>query len=321
MARGEIDIETSISSALPKRGALVLAVSGGADSVAMLRAVNSAWRHSLNQKKVAGRTIVVVHINHRLRKSADSDERFVVALCKKLKVRCIVRRLRSAPKTDIERWARENRYRVLDECRRAIKAGWILTAHNQNDVAETFLIKILQNRDSALLAPKDPRRRLIRPMLDISRARVLEYLETIGQEWRFDETNSDTSFARNWVRLELLPLLEKRWGSGIFRTLSERAQAQQRDRLLTEELVRRALDGLSASMCRSLPALRPRLASIPEVALSLLGVAIVQRCFKMRIGVNHGAAVARLITGEVTAVQLPLGKHLTVKRGVLTLGG
>ncbi len=322
MARGETDLEAAILSALPKRGSLVLAVSGGADSVALLRAVERVWLKVAGVKKSktsTSRNLTVVHVNHKLRKSSDRDERFMVAMCKRLKLQCTVRRLRHPPKTDIERWARENRYRVLEECRQKCGADWILTAHNQNDLAETFLIKIFQNRDSSLLAPLDKRRRLIRPLVAVDRAQIVKYLGSLGQDWCADETNSDTTFARNWVRLDLLPLLEKRWGSGIYRTLTERAIAQQRDRLLTDELVRRSLSGLTNSKCRSAPVLRDRLDALPREASSLLGVAVIQRCFRMRIGVQHGASVARLIRGEATAVQLPLRKHLTIKKGLLTL--
>lgn len=319
MARGEISLETALCAALPKTGTLLLAVSGGADSIALLSAVHKSWLHAQSSRKGARRILVVAHVNHGLRKTSARDERFVRSLCKKLQVRCVVRKLRDAPRTDIEAWARTVRYAELQKVRRSVKASWILTAHNRNDAAETFLIKLLQNRDSTLLAPIDRRRRLIRPLLVISRSDIEAYLVGMGQRWCDDESNADVTFARNWVRHELLPMLEQRWGSGLVRTLAERAEAQRIDRILADQRIQAVLQTVPARSLRSVIVMREKLTTVPVEAEALFACAWLARCFKLRVGRMHGASISALIKGERQAVQLPQDRHLTVYKGFLRL--
>lgn len=319
MARGEPSLESALSAALPHSGTLLLAVSGGADSIALLRAVQRSWLVSNSPKKIARRNVIVAHINHGLRKASARDETFVRTLCKKLKIRCIVRTLRGAPQTNIEAWARTARYAALQRVRRSIKASWILTAHNRNDVAETFLIKMLQNRDSMLLAPVDRSRRLIRPLLSVSRREIEVYLTGLGQRWCDDESNADITFARNWVRHDLLPMLEQRWGSGLVRSLAERAEAQRIDRIVADCSIQSALKGIPIRSLRSVTAMREKLSAVPAEAQPLLACAWLARCYKLRVGRLHGASISALIKGERQAVQLPQDRHLTVYKGFLRL--
>ena len=316
MARGEIALESSLLAALPSHGTLIVAVSGGADSVALLLSVHAAWLRTLKSAKT--RKLIVVHVNHKLRAMSSKDEAFVKALAKRLKIPFYVRRLGRAPKSNIEAWARTERYRELEEFRKKLRGNWILTAHNQNDVAETFLIKLLQNRDSYLLAARDKARRLIRPLVSVDREQIERYLVERKQAWREDETNLDVTFARNWVRLELLPLLKSRWGKGVFRTLAERADAQQVDRFLADSAINNCLADLSRSKVKDVTELRSRLMELPAAAHPLFGCAIANRFLSERIGRTHGASVARLILGKTAAVQLPHDQHLTVKKGLLS---
>ena len=329
MARGTKSLKEAITSGLlPESGTLVLAVSGGADSVALLFAVKKFWlsnndsknypRHKNSLKK---RKIIIAHVNHKLRPTSDLDENFVKALARRLKIPCKIATLRSADAADknIEAWARKHRYAALEKIRRAAKAQLVLTAHNQNDVAETFLIKLLQNRDSSLLAVHDKTRKLLRPISGVTRAKIEEFLQSCNETWREDESNKDESFSRNWVRHKLFPLIESRWGSGIYRTLVERAQAQQSDRLLVDFMVQQALSAVQISRRPSAAQLRRIVSEYPPHAHAVIGSAIVCRFYRLQIGRLHGVDVAALLLGELAAVQLPGNRALTIKGDTLRL--
>ena len=329
MARGTKSLKEAITSGLlPESGTLVLAVSGGADSVALLFAVIKFWlshndskncpRHKNSLKK---RKIIIAHVNHKLRPTSDLDENFVKAIARRLKITCKIARLRSSDAADknIEAWARKQRYSALEKIRSAAKAQLVLTAHNQNDVAETFLIKLFQNRDSSLLAVHDKTRKLLRPMTGVPRAEIEEFLDSCNETWREDESNKDESFSRNWIRHKLCPLLESSWGSGIYRTLVERAQAQQSDRLLVDFMLQKALSAVKISRQPSAAQLRRILSEYPPHAHAVVGSAIMRRFYKLQVGRLHGAGVAALLLGELAAVQLPGTQALTIKGDRLRL--
>jgi tRNA(Ile)-lysidine synthase len=320
MSRGIPSLESVVAEALPKSASILVAVSGGADSVALLCAL-----HHLSLRSALRLKIAVGHVNHKLRRSSDADERFVKALAKKLGVKCFVVKLRNPPKSDVEAWARANRYQALERMRVKSGARWVATAHHRNDVAETFLIKLLQNRESALIAEHDRKRKLLRPLLRVDRKQIHEYLTASGVRWREDESNADDSYARNWVRLRLIPFLIERWGDSVVRTLTERASAQQRDRVLADALVKGAFENLKGISSTPVSLLAERLRSLPGGAEGVFGAELYRRLLAGRagarseVGVHHGASISKLIKAEMRAVPLPGGWHLTVEGDRLKL--
>lgn len=201
-------------------GAVVLAmVSGGADSVAMLRLLAGSRLGDL-----VGR-LHVVHVNHLLRgDDADADASFVSRLCDTLGVPCTVARYDVAAYADaeglnLEDAGRRVRYRVaeaeLDTLCDALgtdrELGRIAVAHTFDDRLETYLARIVTGAGAAGLASIAPvRGRIVRPLIAARRDEVTAYLEALGQAWRDDATNADTSRERAWVRHELLPVIERR---------------------------------------------------------------------------------------------------------------
>jgi tRNA(Ile)-lysidine synthase len=191
---------------------IVVAVSGGADSVALLRSLVSVSGNDTSN-------LVAAHFNHLLREAADADERFVVDLAKRLGVRCEVGRaatdLASLPGGSLESAARDARYEFLQATALATGSRYIATAHTADDQVETVLHRIIRGTGIAGLAGI-PRTRelsdgitLIRPLLDFQRRECLAYLATLGQGFRTDASNDDQQFTRNRIRHELLPLLAK----------------------------------------------------------------------------------------------------------------
>jgi tRNA(Ile)-lysidine synthase len=232
------------------RGA-VLAVSGGADSVALLRAAVSLGAGG------AGR-LTVAHFNHRLRPDADADEQFVVALAAELGLPCEVGRAdvaqhAAATGEGLEAAARAIRYEFLRETSERLGARYVATGHTADDQAETVLHRVLRGR-LRLLSPAVT---LVRPLLDVRRREVLEYLGRLGQAYCVDPTNADRSLTRNRIRHELLPLLAQQYNPEVTEALlrlSRLAADNQRviDRLaeeLFEAVVRLPPDGTVAVDC------------------------------------------------------------------------
>jgi len=187
----------------------VVAVSGGADSVALLRALASCRTGSLT----------VAHINHLLRgEESDADEAFVVNLAKELGVACRAKSVNVAELGgNLESTARRVRYEFFAEVATEAGATWIATGHTADDQAETVLHRIIRGTGlqglrgitSGRTAGHSPlaQQQVIRPLLAVTRGDVLEYLDSLGQTFREDLSNADPRFTRNRIRHELLPLL------------------------------------------------------------------------------------------------------------------
>jgi tRNA(Ile)-lysidine synthase len=190
---------------------VVLAVSGGPDSVALLRAMVEL------RPRNEGR-LIAAHFNHGLRgQESDADEQFVAELCRKLDVPCVVGHVGeplapSAP-DGIEAAARASRYDFFLRTTERWGARYLATGHTADDQAETILHRILRGTGIAGLEgmPRvrllSPAVTLIRPMLGISRQAVEEYLAALGQPYRIDASNADLQFTRNRIRHDLLPRL------------------------------------------------------------------------------------------------------------------
>ena len=186
------------------------AVSGGADSVAMLLAMQEANA----RKESLGVVLSAAHVHHGLRGAdADADEAFVVELCGRLGVPLRVLRVDTAARQaatgeGMEEAARTLRYEALQ----GLEVDAIATAHTLDDQAETVVMKMLRGAWTEGLSGIAPvvegaGPRLVRPMLGVRRAEVEEFLRARGQVWREDATNRDVAMTRNRVRHELMPVL------------------------------------------------------------------------------------------------------------------
>lgn len=198
---------------------VVVGVSGGADSVALL--------HILHR---LGFPVTAAHLNHAIRNAeADADEAFVKTLCKQLGVECITQ------KTDVPALAKEKRISLEMAARNARHAffrtfggAWIVLAHHADDQLETFFLRAargtgLEGLGGMRACKKLAAMHLLRPMLGIRRTEILHWLKTEGLEWREDASNADESIPRNFVRHQILPGLGKmndRAAENILRTMA-----------------------------------------------------------------------------------------------------
>ncbi|MBC8350951.1 MAG: tRNA lysidine(34) synthetase TilS [Planctomycetes bacterium] len=194
-----------------KRVPILVAVSGGADSVALLRGLRTL-------AGPAGSALVVGHFNHRLRPDSDDDVDFVRDLSETLGVPCDIgvanEELAVTAAGSLEQAARDARYEFLKAASRKVGARYIVTAHTADDQAETILHRIVRGTGIRGLAGIPACRELVpgvtlvRPLLAVRRSEIVEYLHELGQVFRTDSTNSDIRFTRNRIRETLLPSLQ-----------------------------------------------------------------------------------------------------------------
>lgn len=186
-------------------GLHVVALSGGADSVALLRILLDLGYH-----------VEAVHCNFRLRgEESDRDEQFVKNLCQALDIKLHLihfdtEEYANIHQVSIEMAARELRYRYFGQLREDIEASTVCVAHHRDDAVETLLMNLLRGSGIHGLTGIRPRNgHIVRPMLGVSRQEIEEYLHSIGQDYVTDSTNLQPDVLRNKVRLQLLPLLEQ----------------------------------------------------------------------------------------------------------------
>ncbi|MFT5393195.1 MAG: tRNA(Ile)-lysidine synthase [Gammaproteobacteria bacterium] len=242
------DVLAALQCAPPATRFLV-ACSGGADSVALLDALCEV-RHALAP------ALLVVHINHGLHPRSSQWEKFVRELCDTLHVPCIVRRVSVSEGAGLglEAAARAARYEALGQL---VDAGdVVLTAHHRDDQAETMLLNLLRGAGPRGLAGMRAVRpfakgHLARPCLAMSRDDLREHCRARGRMWVDDSSNSDTQIRRNFLRHEVLPVLERHW-PGAAATLSRAALLQRGADELLGEIANRDLAQAYSAQSRTL---------------------------------------------------------------------
>ena len=186
-----------------------LAVSGGADSTALLVAL-------ADLRETIGFKAVVLHVDHGLRPDSHDDARFVEALAARFGLPCrtLRARIRRRPRESLEMAARRTRLAFFARMTRELGLDAIATGHHADDVAETFIMRMARGAGPEGLAGLKPVSHVdgitfIRPLLGLRDADLRAYLRRRGLAWREDSTNADTSILRNKVRHVILPFLRE----------------------------------------------------------------------------------------------------------------
>jgi len=243
-------LETRLIAAWPPEnwatGTVVVAVSGGADSVALLRALHAVRPGSSGK-------LCVAHFNHRLRgAAADADERFVAELAAQLGLPIEIGRASNAPDpetTASEEVTRADRYTFLQAVGEQLGARYVAVAHTADDQVETVLHRILRGTGIAGLAgisrarPLGGAVALIRPLLAFRRAELREYLHEIRQPFREDASNAASFYTRNRLRNELLPHLAAQYNDHVDEALLRLSRLAGEAQDVLDGLVRDLADG------------------------------------------------------------------------------
>ncbi|MGC8767423.1 MAG: tRNA lysidine(34) synthetase TilS [Brevinematia bacterium] len=189
---------------------VLVALSGGPDSVALLDVL-------LELKEEFSLEIKAFHLNHQLRDTAKRDEEFCIEFCKKKGVEIFVARedIRSFSKKNklsLEEAGRIVRYNLLKKELRRNNFNKIATAHHMDDNIETLFLRMFKGTSIEGLKVMRPKvGRIIRPLLECSRREIIDYLESKELDFVTDETNFDIAYERNYIRLEVLPKIEKKF--------------------------------------------------------------------------------------------------------------
>ncbi len=302
---------------------VALAVSGGADSTALLYAMQA-----LKVEKILGAELLCAHVNHQLRaQEADLDEAFVLAQAQSLNLTAATRRVdvrgfARQNKLSIETAARQLRIDALTEIAKEGRCDLVATAHQKNDNAETVLQRLARGTGFRGLAGIWPTRvfpdavPFVRPLLSVSRDEILRYLRERNVPWRQDRTNADCTYRRNYIRHQLFPALQRDCTGSLVEQLSELAQRAW---------------GLQSLISRQANQLWPDVAHCTsgQVWLDLkrfaaqppaLQIELVRRCLagigcgEQGLTQQHYQRILRLVQQDVTAGQMELPGGYAVRR-------
>lgn len=218
-------IEKQVKKFLKKYGVtandkLLLAVSGGMDSMCLLAAIKS---FSTN--------LAVIHINHGLRKSATAEEKFVRKYCKTHDIEFFFDKLIINTKKNFETEAREKRYRSYQKFQQISNAKFVLTGHHLQDSLETLLINLIRGTGlKGLTGIPQKRDQYLRPFSVISKSKILEYAKNKKIPFMNDSSNFDISISRNRLRSMVVPLFEdlgNNFWAGFAKTIANLSASQE----------------------------------------------------------------------------------------------
>lgn len=322
---------------LPVSGeTIVVGVSGGADSTALLLAIEEL---KSQHKLYAG--VCVAHLDHRLRKSSSNDAKWVADLSTKLGFRSVIGRARVAEDAradgdNLEQAAREARYAFLERTAKRVSANYVLTAHTMDDQAETVLMRLMRGSASLGLGGMEALRpvgknstiKLVRPLLWARRSETENYCRLRRIEFLSDEMNDDLTFARVKVRKQLLPLMQS-FNNRIVEAISRTATQLREDGAVlvsdSDALLQRAAVSSEESGGQSetkVPALDVKV--LAEEAPALRRRALRQWLSNARGGTRrlemvHLLAVEKLVEGNSggRVAELPSGGRVRRRRNRL----
>lgn len=204
---------------------IVVAVSGGADSIVLLDILaNLSVKNSY--------TLFVAHVDHGLRKESNQDLEHVKSLCKKYNInfyseKVNVKEHANKKKMSTEEAARELRYDFLEEVCAKTGSSFLALAHNSNDSAETFFINLLRGSGLSGLSgipqkrPLNTQVNIIRPIINLTRKEIEEYANKRKLKWVEDKTNKENIYLRNKIRNELIPFIEEKFERDIIASINK----------------------------------------------------------------------------------------------------
>jgi tRNA(Ile)-lysidine synthase len=315
----EIAFLRAAKSLVLERTHVLVAVSGGGDSVALLHLLHRyAARRSID--------LTVAHLDHALRRGSSADRAFVLRLAASLDIPCVAERrdVRAARRKgeSPEEGARRVRRAFLLDAARASGASLVAVGHTLDDQAETILMRLARGVGPTALAAMSPAGPgpFVRPLLAIERAELRAWLRRKRLRFREDPSNASLAFDRNRVRRLVVPVLAKALNPRAARHLVEAASRLREDAELLDALARDRFEAIvtrraetlavQAAPFGALP--RPLASRVARIALEAAG------CDPRRISSRHVEAVTRLATTEGgQAVDLPGGRRVTKRRGLL----
>jgi tRNA(Ile)-lysidine synthase len=306
---------------------LLVGLSGGSDSVALtfiLRELAGSGRPE--DRPADGLAIAgLAHFNHRLRDTAARDEQFCRALAGRVGLPIVVgdvdvRSYAAAERLGIEEAARRARYAFLHRSGADMQADRIAVGHTRDDQAETFLLKLVRGAGLAGLGGIYPRRgAVIRPLLDVSRADLRDYLKGMGESWVDDESNADLGNPRNRVRHLVIPELDAAYGGPTSASIARAAALAREDSSWLDQLADARYVELATSDAEGLSFVAADLAAEPgPVRRRFLLRALREVSGGREVALEHVELATDILSGGSPAADVP-GARLELRRGKLVL--
>lgn len=219
---------------------IVVGVSGGPDSICLLNVLKNLQ----NELKI---NIVVAHINHMIRKEADSETEFVQDFCKQRDIKCFVKKadvlqIAKEKKLGTEEVGRKIRYDFFEEVKNLVGGNKIATAHNANDNAETVLMNFLRGSGSTGLKGIEPIRdnKLIRPIIECTRQEIEQYCNEKDLNPKYDKTNQENIYTRNKIRNMLIPYIQENFNPNIIETINRMSNLIATDEMYFKSIVKQS---------------------------------------------------------------------------------
>ena len=225
-------VRAALGRARQRGKRVAIGLSGGIDSVVLLDVL-------ARLAPELGLRLQAVHVNHRISPNAYRWERFCRALCRNVGVQLTIRRVSLAARRGkgLEAAARDARYAALA----GVKADCVALAHQRDDQAETFLLRLLRGAGATGLSAIHPRRgTIVRPLLDIRHDDLRTYLRDSGIAFRDDSTNLDQRILRNWIRHHLIPQLADHLDADIVEVLAREAHVLRDESAMLDQLASEA---------------------------------------------------------------------------------
>lgn len=285
---------------------VLVGLSGGSDSVALTFLLHEIGPY-LDFELVG-----LAHVNHQLRDTAGRDEAFCHDLAARLGLPIVARRadvkgVAASRGLSVEDAARRLRYECLEEAAADLGATRIAVGHTLDDQAETFVLKLVRGAGLTGLGAIYPlRERVIRPVLEVSRTELRDYLAGRGERWVEDETNADLSNPRNRVRIDVLPHLEAALGLPARRAIARAAGLAGEDARWLDELAAQWLAGMCIETAAALELDAEELRAAPRpLARRVLLAALRIRANGREVSLAHVQAALDVLTGLSSGAEAP----------------
>lgn len=266
----------------------VIAVSGGVDSVVLL--------DMIAHRKSDDTIYVVAHFDHGIRSRSSEDAKFVAQLAEKYGFVCVIGEGKLGQAAS-EALARERRYAFLRKIAQEYKAEKIITAHHQDDYIETIILHLLRGAGIRALRPMQGQEDILRPLIHKTKKDLLAYAREHNLQWREDETNEDTSYLRNYVRLVLMPRMHTATNSLLELSAS--------------------MEGSLHEIDSRIALLLPKTNSYPRARFVLLPYSVQKEVMRAWLDKNTIPYDRKKIEQAcIAAKTLPIGKKISLTSGV-----
>ena len=297
---------------------IVLAVSGGPDSICMLDILNDIKNDETIDINFE---IVVAHVNHMIRKEAEEDEKYVKKYCEEKQIEFYsksidVQKMANNNKIGIEEAGRKARYDFFDEILERTNAQKIAIAHNKNDKVETVLMHILRGSGiNGLKGIEAKRGKYIRPLIECERNEIEEYCTEKNLLPRIDKTNFENEYTRNKVRNLLIPYIQKEFNPNLIKTIDRLSNLVAEEEKYMDKQVEKAYKEMLISESENEIQLRLKTFNIQEkVIKSRIILYTITRLFGNSKGLEkiHIEDIIKLCSNNIGNKYLTPNKNIKI---------